>query len=155
MIWPWPPTPIFSADFSGAPPDAAAPPELAAGAVADGGFVAAPLHAVTNTSAMLRTVDLYTSVYPPQAVSSSPAGRGFQRTRRRSSWVTNTSTTTTTTQSTSIPAQTPVASRLPSDWAITWPSPRAAPRYSPTTAPTIAKPTEVCRLVRIHVRAEG
>ena len=55
MIWPWPPTPILSADFSGAPPL-----ELAAGAVADGGLVAAPLHAVANTSAILRTLDLYT-----------------------------------------------------------------------------------------------
>src|SRR5204862_1326472 len=57
--------------------------------------------------------------------------------------------------STRIPAKTVSMSKDPSACKIRYPTPAAEPRYSPTTAPTKAMPTEVCKLEKTQLVAEG
>src|SRR5437773_4721223 len=80
---------------------------------------------------------------------------GRQRTRRFSNAVISTSVISATAARITIAAKTPFALKLaPAFWIIK-PMPCVAPRNSPTTAPTSAKLKLVCRLARIHVKADG
>src|ERR1700704_440227 len=86
---------------------------------------------------------------------TSVTGLGRHLSRRRSSAGIRNSDSNATTARITIAAKTPLALKVaPAVW-ISRPMPWYEPTNSPTTAPTSAKLKLVCRLAKIHVRAEG